>query len=206
MTTAPEPANVNPERIFETLNAYQKTAALKTAIDLDVFSAIAAGSTTHESIAQRCQTSERGMRILCDYLIINGFLLKNGQEYSLADDSAIFLDRRSPAYMGAAAQLSRAAGNDQSLSGSHRHRPHRHLVKGEKSTAEPDSSKWVEFARSMGNVAAHDAQQPLRKRSEPAPAKNGKCWTSQQATACTASSSPNKIPTRKFSPWIGRKY
>ena len=31
MTTAPGPANVTPERIFETLNAYQKTAALKTA-------------------------------------------------------------------------------------------------------------------------------------------------------------------------------
>ena len=46
MTTAPGPANVTPERIFESLNAYQKTAALKTAIELDVFSAIAEGATT----------------------------------------------------------------------------------------------------------------------------------------------------------------
>jgi len=150
MTTAPEPANVNPERIFETLNAYQKTAALKTAIELDVFSAIAAGATTHESIAKRCQTSERGMRILCDYLVINGFLIKNGQEYSLADDSATFLDRRAPAYLGAAARflaLPEIMNLYHDLTAVVRTGT---SSKGEEATAAPDSSKWVEFARSMG--------------------------------------------------------
>jgi len=150
MTIAPEAANVNPERIFETLNAYQKTAALKTAIELDVFSAIAAGATTHESIAKRCQTSERGMRILCDYLVINGFLIKNGQDYSLADDSATFLDRRSPAYLGDAARflaLPEMMNLYHDLTAVVRAGT---SSKGEEATAEPDSSKWVEFARSMG--------------------------------------------------------
>jgi ubiquinone/menaquinone biosynthesis C-methylase UbiE len=152
MTTAPEPANVTPERIFETLNAYQKTAALKTAIELDVFSAIAAGATTQASIAKRCESSERGIRILCDYLVINGFLLKNGQEYALADDSAVFLNRRSPAYMGAAANflaLPELMGLYQDLTAIVRSGS---SLKGEESTAEPDSSKWVEFARSMSNL------------------------------------------------------
>jgi ubiquinone/menaquinone biosynthesis C-methylase UbiE len=152
MTTAPEPANVTPERIFETLNAYQKTAALKTAIELDVFSAIADGATTHASIAKRCQSSERGIRILCDYLVVNRFLLKNGQEYSLADDSAVFLNRRSPAYMGAAANflaLPEMMNLYQDLTTIVRAGT---SSKGEQSTAEPDSSKWVEFARSMSNL------------------------------------------------------
>ncbi len=152
MTTAPEPAGITPERIFETLNAYQKTAALKTAIELDVFSAIAAGATTHQSIAQRCQASERGIRILCDYLTINGFLLKNGQEYSLADDSVVFLTRRSPAYLGAAANflaLPKILNLYQDLTAIVRAGTSR---KGEESTAEPDSSKWVEFARSMSGL------------------------------------------------------
>jgi ubiquinone/menaquinone biosynthesis C-methylase UbiE len=152
MTTAPEPANVTPERIFETLNAYQKTAALKTAIELDVFSAIAAGATTQAAIAKRCDASERGIRILCDYLVINGFLLKNGQEYALADDSAVFLNRRSPAYMGAAANflaLPEMMNLFQDLSAIVRSGT---SVKGEASTAEPDSSKWVEFARSMSSL------------------------------------------------------
>jgi ubiquinone/menaquinone biosynthesis C-methylase UbiE len=152
MTTAPEPANVTPERIFETLNAYHKTAALKTAIELDVFSAIADGATTHAAIAKRCLASERGIRILCDYLTINGFLLKNGQEYSLADDSAVFLNRRSPAYMGAAANflaLPEMINLYQDLTAIVRAGT---SLKGEQSTAEPDSSKWVEFARSMSNL------------------------------------------------------
>ena len=152
MTTAPEPANVTPERIFETLNAYQKTAALKTAIELDVFSAIADGITTHTSIAKRCQSSERGIRILCDYLVVNGFLLKNGQEYALADDSAVFLNRRSPAYIGAAANflaLPEIINLYQDLTAIVRAGT---SLKGEQSTAEPDSSKWVEFARSMSGL------------------------------------------------------
>ena len=152
MTTAPEPANVTPERIFETLNAYQKTAALKTAIELDVFSAIADGATTQASIAKRCQSSERGIRILCDYLVVNGFLLKNGQEYALADDSAVFLNRRSPAYIGAAANflaLPEIINLYQDLTAIVRAGT---SLKGEQSTAEPDSSKWVEFARSMSGL------------------------------------------------------
>jgi ubiquinone/menaquinone biosynthesis C-methylase UbiE len=152
MTTGPEPANVTPERIFATLNAYQQTAALKTAIELDVFSAIADGATTHTSIAKRCQSSERGIRILCDYLTINGFLIKNGQEYSLADDSAVFLNRRSPAYMGAAADflaLPEMINLYQELTAIVRAGT---SLKGEQSTNEPDSAKWVEFARSMSNL------------------------------------------------------
>jgi ubiquinone/menaquinone biosynthesis C-methylase UbiE len=152
MTTAPEPANVTPERIFATLNAYQQTAALKTAIELDLFSAIADGATTQASIAKRCQSSERGIRILCDYLVINGFLIKNGQEYSLADDSAVFLNRRSPAYMGAAANflaLPEMINLYQDLTAIVRAGT---SLKGEQSTNEPDSSKWVEFARSMSNL------------------------------------------------------
>jgi ubiquinone/menaquinone biosynthesis C-methylase UbiE len=152
MTTAPEPASITAERIFATLNAYQQTAALKTAIELDVFSAIADGATTHAAIAKRCQSSERGVRILCDYLTINGFLLKNGQEYALADDSAVFLNRRSPAYIGAAANflaLPEIINLYQDLTAFVRAGT---SLKGEQSTIKPDSSKWVEFARSMSNL------------------------------------------------------
>ena len=152
MTTAPGPANVTPERIFETLNAYQRTAALKTAIELDVFSAIAAGDTTHASIAKRCEASERGIRILCDYLVINGFLLKNGPEYALADESAVFLTRRSPAYIGAAANflaLPEIMNLYRDLSAIVRAGT---SLMGEQSTTAPDSSKWVEFARSMSGL------------------------------------------------------
>lgn len=93
----------NPAIIFETLNAYQRSAALKAAIELDIFTEIARGNRTANAIAKAVSVPARGVRILCDYLVIGGLLSKEGGEYSLSVDSAMFLDRNSPAYFGSAA-------------------------------------------------------------------------------------------------------
>jgi Dimerisation domain/Methyltransferase small domain len=99
-TAAHEP---NPGIIFETLNAYQRSAALKAAIELELFTAIARGSQTVGAIAQAVNASTRGVRILCDYLVIGGFLVKEGDQYSLSSEAALFLNRDSPAYFGSVA-------------------------------------------------------------------------------------------------------
>ena len=138
-----------PERIFETLNAYQKTAALKTAIELDVFTAISQGTNSTAALAKKCQASERGIRILCDFLVVNGFLAKNELLYELAPDSAIFLNKRSPAYIGSAVgflTLPELTGAFKDLTAIVRKGG---SLDGDATTAEPDSPKWVEFARSM---------------------------------------------------------
>ena len=44
----------------------------------------------------------RGIRILADYLTILGFLQKLGDRYELTGDTKVFLDRKSPAYLGGA--------------------------------------------------------------------------------------------------------
>jgi len=62
--------------IFDALNAYQKTMALKGAVELEIFTHIADGATTAAEIAKKCHASERGVRILCDFLTINGLLTK----------------------------------------------------------------------------------------------------------------------------------
>jgi 2-polyprenyl-3-methyl-5-hydroxy-6-metoxy-1,4-benzoquinol methylase len=138
-----------PERIFGTLNAYQQTAALRTAIELDVFTAIGQGMNSTAALAQQCQASERGIRTLCDFLVIHGFLEKNHQSYELTPDAAIFLNKKSPAYLGSAVNfltlpelmdafkdLTAIVRNGGSL-------------QGDATTTDPDSPKWVEFARSM---------------------------------------------------------
>lgn len=94
-----------PAVIFENLNAFQRTAALKAAIELDVFSAIGADGGDLSSIAVRCDASERGLRILCDSLTVYGLLEKTGERYALTPDTEKFLDRSSPAYMGDAVQF-----------------------------------------------------------------------------------------------------
>jgi 2-polyprenyl-3-methyl-5-hydroxy-6-metoxy-1,4-benzoquinol methylase len=100
---------VNPGVIFETFNAYQKSAALKAGIELDLFSAIGKGNRSVEAIATAIGASHanngRAVRILCDFLTIMGLLAKEGEEYSLAIEAKLFLDKQSPAYLGGAARF-----------------------------------------------------------------------------------------------------
>ncbi len=67
-------APLNPGLVFDMVNAHQRTAALNAAIDLDLFRAVGEGPGDAASIARHCKASERGTRILCDYLVINGIL------------------------------------------------------------------------------------------------------------------------------------
>lgn len=103
--TAPDAVIPSPELFFDTAFIHQRTAALKAAVDLDVFSAIHDGAHTPRDLAARRSASERGMRILCDYLTIMGFLTKSGHEYRLTPDSTVFLVKRSPAYLGGTLQF-----------------------------------------------------------------------------------------------------
>lgn len=99
-----EPNAPNPGLIFDTLVSYQKAAALNAALDISLFTAIARGHSTPDTIAAHTQSSPRAIRILCDYLTIHGFLNKTAMPptpaYSLTTDSALFLDEHSPAYLG----------------------------------------------------------------------------------------------------------
>ena len=87
-------------KIFETLNAYQETAALKSAIELELFTHVGAGATTVAALAEKLGAQPRGIRILCDYLTMSEFLTKQGESYALTPESEMFLDKRSPAYIG----------------------------------------------------------------------------------------------------------
>ena len=144
---------LSPERIFQTLTAYQQTAALKAAIELDLFTAIAEGDDTAAKLAARTKAAERGVRILCDYLTVSQFLGKcpDGR-YTLAGESALFLDRRSPAYVGGIAEF---------LSGAHLGDAFRRFTEsvrkgGTVMEAEgsmtPDHPMWEDFARGMASV------------------------------------------------------
>ena len=105
MGMATQGAKPTPERIFGTLTAYQQTEALKAAIELDIFTKIGEGANQASSLAKAAGVPERGARILADYMTVSGFLTKETGRYALAPDSAIFLDRRSPAYMGSMANF-----------------------------------------------------------------------------------------------------
>ena len=93
----------SPALVFETLFAYQRTAALRAAIELDLFRAIGEGPGDVPSLARRCSASERGVRILCDFLTIGGLVSKVDGRYAHTPTSAMFLDPRSPACVASTA-------------------------------------------------------------------------------------------------------
>jgi len=143
---------------FQAINAHQRTEALKAAIELEVFTAIGEGNTTATQIAQRCQTSEKGMRVLCDFLTTMEMLTKQGDQYALTLDSSVFLDKRSPAYLGAATEF---LCSPMLLEG------FKHMTdavrKGgtavdDEGTTGPENPIWVKFARGMAGMMALPAQ------------------------------------------------
>lgn len=97
--------DVSPNLFVDAMLGYQKTAAIKAALALDLFSTIAATDGTPDSIGRQTQASPRGVRVLCDYLTVHGFLQKNGASYRLTPSTATFLTRSSPAWMGSAADF-----------------------------------------------------------------------------------------------------
>jgi 2-polyprenyl-3-methyl-5-hydroxy-6-metoxy-1,4-benzoquinol methylase len=143
--------------IFETLQAHQSTSALRAGIELKVFSAIAGGATTPEALAPVCGASEKGLRVLCDCLVVIGFLTKGASGYALTESSQIFLVEGSPAYLGGMAgflfnpfiekgqtsvtEAVRKGGTTLPAEG----------------TVSDDNQVWVDFAKGMAPLTAPSA-------------------------------------------------
>ncbi len=146
--TSDTPHAPSPELFFETVFAFQKPAALKAAIELDVFTAIGDGAGTASALGARCRAPERGLRILCDYLTTLGFLTKRGDTYALTPDSAVFLTTRSPAYLGGTLRFLHSPDitrNFDRLAETIR----RGTVAPDGNTVSDQNPVWVEFARAM---------------------------------------------------------
>lgn len=147
-----------PERIWQIITGFQMTAAMKAAIELGVFTHIADGQKTTAAIGAATGSAERGIRILCDTLSVLGFLIKNGNEYSLADDAALFLVKHSPAYMGNMTDFilspQQRRGFDDLTSAVRKGG----AIVDENASLDPESPMWATFARSMTGMMIPSAQ------------------------------------------------
>ncbi len=155
---ADQAAQASPLHFFDTVNAYQRTAAIKAGIELDLFTAIGEGKETTPDLAQRCEASERGVRILCDYFTVLGFLTKEDGRYRLTPDTAMFLDRRSPAFVGSAIDFLLSpmlVEAFQDVAGAVRKGG---TVLPEEGSVAPEHPVWVKFARAMAPLMVPAAQ------------------------------------------------
>jgi 2-polyprenyl-3-methyl-5-hydroxy-6-metoxy-1,4-benzoquinol methylase len=152
------PQGPSPALFFDTISAYQRTEALRAAIELDLFSLLAAGRETATELASACQAAPRGIRILADYLTILGFLHKQGDRYELSADSKTFLDRASPAYLGGAVGFMLTPAMKECF-----HELTAAVRRGgtavsDEGTVSHDNPIWVDFARGMAPLMRMPAQ------------------------------------------------
>ncbi len=144
----------SPSLFWDFVTGYQRSAAIRSAVDLDLFTAIGAGARTAEAVAAQCGSSTRGVRILCDYLVAAGFLDKDAAGYALTRDSAVFLDRRSTDYLGGIAGFLQHEAQRQSfweLTDTIR----RGTIPAERPDAlGAEHPMWIEFAHSMHAMMA----------------------------------------------------
>lgn len=155
------PNNTNepsPELFFETINAYQKTGALKAALELGFFTAIGKSAATAAEIASHCRCPERGIRILGDNLTRMGFLEKSDSRYGLTPSSAVFLDGNSPAYLGGAMKFLLAPALTEAFNDLASTIRQGRVHTSEHGTTAPDHPAWVEFARAMGPIMGTTAK------------------------------------------------
>jgi predicted nicotinamide N-methyase len=147
-----------PQLFWETIMGFQRSAAMKSAIELDIFTRIAEGNNTAQKIADACKASERGVRILCDSLTVMGFLNKANGEYSLNESSAAFLNRQSPMFLGDAVNFilspMQKRGFDELTDAV---RQGGSTISGDGSL-DPESPMWVYFARGMTGMMMPAAQ------------------------------------------------
>ena len=143
--------------LWETFIGYQRTAALKAAIELDVFTQIAGGATTIDALATRCKAASRGVRALLNHLVMDGFLTRDGERYGLSATAAAFLDRNAVSYLGSAINFIASPAVAEGFT---------HLTEAVRrggtaipsaGSVAPEHPMWVEFARSMAPLAGMTA-------------------------------------------------
>jgi cyclopropane fatty-acyl-phospholipid synthase-like methyltransferase len=150
---------VLPTKIFCALHSFERTEALRAAVELDVFTAISDQGSSADEIAARCKTSPRGMRVLCDHLCLTGLLQKRVGRYWLTEEAALYLDRRSDRFIADAAIQVYAGGV---LAEGYRNLAQALRIGGtalpRAGTLAPDHPYWSQFARALAPVGAATAR------------------------------------------------
>ena len=98
---------LDPSPILQLLQANQATAAVKSAIDLGVFAALAGGASTPEQVANAIGCPVRSTTILLDCLAVVGAITRPSEaaRYELTPVTRAFLVPGAQTYLGDVAQI-----------------------------------------------------------------------------------------------------
>ncbi|HEY4003367.1 MAG TPA: methyltransferase [Candidatus Xenobia bacterium] len=110
--TPPHAPGLNPQRIMQFLWGHAMTQVMITAIELDLFTRIQGGTHTIEALAHQTGASARGVRIVVDVLVSVGLVHRHGSTLSLPAESAAFLTKTSPSFIGGVIKPTQQGWND----------------------------------------------------------------------------------------------
>lgn len=160
MPDTPETQAVpSPARLTDYAFAFQRTSALRAAVELDLFTAIGTGCDTVSQLAGRCGAAERGAQALCDFLVALELLTKDGERYAVAHDAGFFLRRDSPGFIGDALDFVVSETQLKATLSD----PAAPVRRGGTALAEtshlaaPDHSDWTIYAKAMAPLMARSA-------------------------------------------------
>lgn len=93
-------APVTPEKILQTGLAFWASKTLLSAVEIGLFSELAHGPLSSDELGERLHLNARSRRDFLDTLVALGFLLREGGRYANTAETALFLDRAKPSYVG----------------------------------------------------------------------------------------------------------
>lgn len=141
--------------------------ALRGAVELELFTHIDDGAASAAELAERAKANEKGVRVLCDYLTAIGFLTKENGRYGLQPNTAFFLSKKSPAYLGSAIfflmhpmQLEHFSD----IAGAVRRGG---AGPDDKNALVRENPMWVEFARNMAPISGMGARAVAELTAQP---------------------------------------
>jgi O-methyltransferase domain/Dimerisation domain len=89
-----------PERILQTGLAFWASKTLLSAVEMELFTELERQPATADDIRGRLGLHPRSTRDFLDALVALGFLQRDNDIYSNTPETALFLDKRKPSYVG----------------------------------------------------------------------------------------------------------
>lgn len=99
---------VNPSKIMQLGSSFMASKTLLSAIELGLFTELAKGPLSLDTLSSRLQLHRRGARDFVDALVALGMLNRTGAKYANTPETALFLDRNKPSYVGGILEMANA--------------------------------------------------------------------------------------------------
>src|SRR5438105_2535566 len=105
---APLAPTATPDRIMQLGLGFWGSKTLLSAVELGLFTELAAGPLNAGEIAVRLQLHPRSVRDFLDALVALAILEREHGQYRNRPDADMFLDRRKPSYVGGMLEMANA--------------------------------------------------------------------------------------------------